>query len=66
LTNLRYLELSGTNLSGSRLLHLKNLDKLECVVMTNTEVKMAYIEQLNKALPDCHVLTLNFLPGAGP
>ncbi|MHC4398593.1 MAG: hypothetical protein ACYTG0_02830 [Planctomycetota bacterium] len=57
LANLRCLYLTGTNVEGSGLVHLKGLKNLELVDLAFTPVKMEYVEELRRSLPNCEIAT---------
>jgi hypothetical protein len=55
LTKLRFLDLADTSISDRGIVHLKNLSRLEELIVWNTNVTDKGIEDLQKALPNCHI-----------
>lgn len=55
MTNLKDLRLNGTQVTDAGLIHLRGLSNLEDLDLRDTHVTDAGVDELQKALPNCHI-----------
>ena len=55
MTRLRSLYLTSTKVSGAGLVHLKGLANLQGLTLGGTQVTVAGVAELQKALPNCEI-----------
>jgi hypothetical protein len=63
LDELHRVDLSGLPVTDAGLAHLRGLKNLRSVDLTNTRVTAKGVEELQRALPDAHILPANTGPG---